>query len=87
MKLHAVWILLALSGAVQAAPLMRGPYKHVPQHLGEDLVIAAAPAGLRAPYVNEGRAMYGNATVSLAFATGECGRETWGKPDADAPWA
>jgi len=84
MKLHAVCILLALSSAVQAAPLMRGPYKHVPQHLGEDLVIAAAPVGMRAPYVNEGRAMYGNATVSLAFATGECGRETWGKPDADA---
>lgn len=84
MKLKAVCILLALAASAQAAPLMRGPYKHVPQHLGEDLVLAAAPGGVRAPYVNDGKAMYGNATVSLAFATGECGKETWGKPDADA---
>ena len=84
MKLKAVCILLALATSVQAAPLMRGPYKHVPQHLGEDLVIAAAPGGARAPYTDGDKAMYGNATVSLAFATGECGKETWGKPDADA---
>jgi len=84
MNLKAACILLALSTGAQAAPMMRGPYKHVPQHLGEDLVLAAAPAGVRAPYVKEGRALYGNATVSLAFATGECGKETWGKPDADA---
>ncbi|MCD2517348.1 glycosyl hydrolase [Massilia sp. G4R7] len=84
MTLKAACILLACMSAAHAAPLMRGPYKHVPQHLGQDLVLAAAPGGVKAPYVADGKAMYANATVSLAFATGECGRETWGKPDADA---
>ena len=55
------------------------PYKHVPIALADSGAIASAVAGAPTPIVANGRSTLppGVAALTLAFATGECGMETW----------
>jgi len=74
------------TGVVQAAPaVVVGPYKHLTQHRQAGDVITIAPGGKPVAYVAaDGRP----ATLTWAFANGECGEETWddrsGQAVADA---
>lgn len=75
------------AGIVHAAPaVVVGPYKHLTQHRpASGDVITIAPAGTPVPFLQtEGRP----ATLTWAFANGECGNETWdgraGQAVADA---
>lgn len=64
-----------LAGAVHAAPaVVVSPYKHLPQHWPANSVITVAQGAFLA---QAGRP----AALTWAFATGECGSETWqGRP-------
>jgi chitinase len=59
--------------------LVYSPYKHVPIALGADDVISLAVPGGPVPVAANGRSTLppGVNTLTLAFATGECGSETW----------
>src|SRR2546423_4808850 len=64
-----------------AAPhFVYSPYKHVPIALAPDSgTISSAVAGAPTPIVANGRSTLppGVTALTLAFATGECGMETW----------
>ncbi|WP_146171889.1 glycosyl hydrolase [Pseudoduganella armeniaca] len=64
-----------LAGAVHAAPaVVVSPYKHLPQHWPDNSVITVAQGALLAQAERP-------AALTWAFATGECGSETWnGRP-------
>ena len=90
------WSLLACVSAPKLTPstaanpyppFVYGPYKHLniavnplnpvatTQVLGTPLALAAAPRATLMP---------GTTAITLAFASGECGRETWGDLPANA---
>lgn len=64
-----------MAGAVHAAPaVVVSPYKHLPQHWPDNAVITLASGALVAQAQRP-------AALTWAFATGECGSETWnGRP-------
>jgi chitinase len=64
-----------LAGAVHAAPaVVVGPYKHLPQHWPGDSAITVVQGAFLAQAERP-------AALTWAFATGECGSETWnGRP-------
>jgi len=59
--------------------LVYSPYKHVPIALGANDVISLAVPGGPVPVAANGRSVLppGVNVLTLAFATGECGSETW----------
>ena len=59
--------------------LVYSPYKHVPIALGANDVISLAVPGRPVPVAANGRSVLppGVNVLTLAFATGECGSETW----------
>lgn len=80
--------LFVLASAAQAADLpafVYSPYKHLAQwHDPATSVITAAPDGVRTPYIVNGQSPFGKQPLTWAFASGECGDETWGGQPAQA---
>lgn len=80
----ASFVVAALAaGMVHAAPaVVVGPYKHLTQHRpASGNVITIAPAGAPVPFLQAGGRP---ATLTWAFANGECGNEVWdGRPGQD----
>jgi len=62
-----------------AQRLVYCPYKHAPIALGADDVISLAVPGGPVPVAANGRSVLppGVNVLTLAFAAGECGSETW----------
>jgi chitinase len=62
-----------------AARFIYSPYKHVPIGLSEARLLSTAAGGVPRPIVTEGRSTLpaGVSALTLAFATGECGAESW----------
>lgn len=77
-------LLAALALPAHAAPgFVYSPYKHLA--IWNDAatnVITAAPDGARTPYIAGGKSALGPHPLTWAFASGECGAETWGGQDA-----
>ena len=72
---------------VAAPHFVYSPYKHVPIALAPDSgTISTAAAGAPTPIVANGRSTLppGVTALTLAFATGECGTETWDGMDPQA---
>ena len=73
----------ASAGHATPQRLVYSPYKHVSVALGADDVISLAVAGRAVPVATNGRSALpqGVNALTLAFATGECGSETWDGAD------
>jgi chitinase len=70
----------AMPARETAPPFVYSPYKYVPVALAPDSgAISAAVAGVSTPIVIDGRSTLPSSVtaLTLAFATGECGSETW----------
>ena len=70
----------AVSSPANVPHFVYSPYKHVPVALApNDRIISTALAGAPTPIVMNGRSTLppGVTALTLAFATGECGAETW----------
>ena len=68
------------SGEPRAATrFVYSPYKHIPIALPETRVLSTAASGAPTPIVADGRSALpaGVSALTLAFATGECGAESW----------
>jgi chitinase len=76
-----VFALLALTAqACTGAPrFVYSPYKHLAQWQDSAThVITAAHDGKPQPFIRDGKPAFGPGALTWAFATGECGSETWG---------
>jgi len=81
LRISSLALLLLLGSCagnqrLQSERFIYSPYKHVNQFIGRDAPVISGSAG---PYADLPRA----GALTWAFATGECGRETWGGIDAD----
>lgn len=81
--LHGCAATGRIAGGRDVQNFVYSPYKYVP--IAFQAAIATVIDGATAPIVAEGRSMLpeGVATLTLAFATGECGAEKWEGIDTD----
>lgn len=83
MKRFLLLALMASCTATAAPRFVASPYKHLAMWNDPATnVIAAAPDGVRTAYIVDGKSRFGSGALTWAFATGECGAETWGGQDA-----
>ena len=83
---HGCAVARNVTEGAGAAQFVYSPYKYVPLGLqAESVTLATVIRGRSLPIVVDGRSMLpdGVAALTLAFATGECGAETWEGLDGD----